>query len=180
MENNGNKKYDGDKANVMSGVFLRFPRAIAEVARVSDMGCAKYSAPPGDKGYLDVEDGYRRYTEALGRHLIAETLEGPINTEKGGALPEEGVAVFHAAQVAWCALARLERYLRDLALPPPQMAFKTLTGSMGPIKYNTAARECTLGTPGAVNYMMGEGSAPVNPGILTKTEKSTPVESDQY
>jgi hypothetical protein len=113
MDNNGNKKYDGDKANVMSGVLLRFPRAIAQVARVSDMGCLKYSAPLGDMGYLDVEDGYRRYTEALGRHLIAETLEGPVNTEKGGALPKEGVAVLHAAQVAWCALARLERALRD-------------------------------------------------------------------
>jgi hypothetical protein len=128
MDNNGSKKYDGDKANVMSGVFLRFPRAIAEVARVSDMGCRKYSAPLGDMGYLNVEDGYRRYTEALGRHLIAEALEGPVNTERGGALPKEGVAVLHAAQVAWCALARLERSLRDQALP------QVLTGSIGPVK----------------------------------------------
>lgn len=117
------KKYDNDKANVMTGFFLRFPRAAAEVARVSTAGCTKYAAPLGDMDYLKVEDGVRRYTEAIGRHLLAEGLEGPINIEKGGALPPEGAALYHAAQVAWNALARLEIMLATGALPALSEAY---------------------------------------------------------
>jgi hypothetical protein len=40
----------------------------------------------------------------MGRHLIAEEIEGPIDASTG---------LSHAAQTAWNALARLELMLRN-------------------------------------------------------------------
>lgn len=106
------KKMDAGKLPVMNGVFLRFPRAMQEIARVSAAGTTKYEVPITDMGYADVENGEDRYTDALGRHLLAQALEGDVNVERGGALPAEGVALLHAAQAAWDALARLEIMLK--------------------------------------------------------------------
>ena len=103
-----------DKLPVMRGSFLRFPRAMREVARVSHLGCIKYDAPEGSMDYLEIYDGIGVFTDALGRHLLDEATGGPVNVEKGGHLPPEGMAVLHAAQIAWNSLARLERYLVDL------------------------------------------------------------------
>jgi hypothetical protein len=69
--------------------------------------------PLDDTDFLDVPDGHGRYTDALGRHLIKETLEGNVSIETGGALPVEGMETRHDAQVAWNALARLEIKLRE-------------------------------------------------------------------
>jgi hypothetical protein len=108
----GAKKFDDGKLPVMRGVFLRFPRAMMEIARVSQAGTTKYEVPISDMNYADVEDGHGRYTDALGRHLLGEAIDGPVNTEKGGALPPDGVKLLHAAQAAWDSLARLEIMLR--------------------------------------------------------------------
>lgn len=107
-------KLDAGKLPVMRGAFLRFPRAMREIARVSHLGCIKYDAPEGDMNYLSVEEGFGRYTDGLGRHLLAEAIEGKVNIEKGGALPEQGIKVLHAAQAAWNTLARLEHLMVDL------------------------------------------------------------------
>jgi hypothetical protein len=104
---------DDGKLPVVRGVIQRFPKALAEVARVSQLGCIKYSAKIGDMGYLGVEDGIGRYTDAVGRHILAEQIEGPVNTEYGGKLPPDGMKVLHAAQTAWNALARLELQIRE-------------------------------------------------------------------
>jgi Domain of unknown function (DUF5664) len=112
---NGAQKFDNDKLPVMRGVFLRFPRAMYELARVSKTGTTKYSVPISDMQYLNVADGHGRYTDALGRHLLDEAINGPMNTEKGGALPPGGAKLLHAAQAAWDALARLEIMLTEQA-----------------------------------------------------------------
>ena len=101
-------KLDTGKVPVARGALVRFPLALEAVAKVSKFGAKKYSAPIGSMGYLEVEDAFGRYTDALGRHLLKEQTEGPINDQDGG--------VLHAAQVAWCALARLEKYLRTEGL----------------------------------------------------------------
>lgn len=99
-------KLDAGKAPIMQGVLQYFPRALEQVALVSQFGSIKYSWG----GYRFVKDGINRYSNAMGRHLLKEITEGPIDIES----LEEGVTICHAAQVAWNALARLE-----LMLSPP-------------------------------------------------------------
>lgn len=101
-------KLDKGKIPVWSGFLARFPRAIYAVAQVSHLGCVKYDLPPGDINFLDVPDGYRRYSEADARHMLDEALYGSTSVEHGGKLPEGGMEVIRQAQHAWNALARLE------------------------------------------------------------------------
>ena len=90
---------------VARGVFMRFPLALEAIAKVSKFGSIKYNSPLESLGYLKVPGAFLTYTDALGRHLLKEQTEGSINDQDGG--------VLHAAQVAWCALARLEALLRN-------------------------------------------------------------------
>lgn len=92
-------KLDAGKPAVMRGVVQYFPRALVAVASVSQYGAAKYTWG----GWESVPDGVQRYTDALGRHLVGETIDGPADPETG---------LLHAAQTAWNALARLELMLR--------------------------------------------------------------------
>ena len=92
-------KADAGKAPIVRGLLDYFPRACRAVALVSQRGAEKYSW----KGWEDVPDGINRYYDALGRHIIYESLEGPIDRDTG---------LLHAAQIAWNALARLELILR--------------------------------------------------------------------
>ena len=94
-------KMDAGKAPVMQGVLQYFPRALRLVSFVSLVGARKYAW----KGWEKVPDGVNRYSDALGRHLLAESIEGPLDTD---------TQQLHAAQVAWNALARLELYVREL------------------------------------------------------------------
>ena len=107
---NGARKYDNDKAPVTTGVFWRFPRALMEVAKVSKLGADKYEVVLPDNNCLNVENGFNRYADADGRHLLQRAIE-VMNTEKGGALPPEGVQIRHLAQHAWDALCILEMEL---------------------------------------------------------------------
>lgn len=90
------------KPNPMRDVYQEFPLAMLEVAKVTAAGAKKH-APRAwqtfDPGY-----GIVYHTSKLGRHLIGEEIDGPVNEADGGLL--------HAAQVAWNALARLEHILR--------------------------------------------------------------------
>jgi hypothetical protein len=110
----GAKKLDDGKLPVMRGVFARFPMAMVEIARVSQAGTTKYGVPITDMEYKNVPDGQGRYEDALGRHSLQHITEGPVNIEKGGQLPPEGVALFHLAQRAWDALASFEIFLEGL------------------------------------------------------------------
>lgn len=88
-------KLDAGKAPISQGVLQYFPRALQEVSLVSLVGSKKYAW----KGWEAVPDGINRYSDALGRHLLAEAIEGEIDIDTG---------MLHAAQIAWNALARLE------------------------------------------------------------------------
>ena len=100
------------KLSIVRSAWLRFPRALAEVAKVSEFGCSKYEVALGDLDYLKSPSIIDDCTDALGRHLLGETIEGPINTADGD--------VLHAAQVAWNALARLEAMLCRGIVQPAQ------------------------------------------------------------
>ena len=63
-------KYDANKSPVTRGALHYFPRALEEVAKVSAAGAAKYEW----NGWRTVPDGFNRYTDALGRHLLAEVF----------------------------------------------------------------------------------------------------------
>ena len=73
-------------------VLKDFSLALQEVAKVGTMGAEKYSL----SGWLQVPDGYARYSDAMMRHVF-----------------EIGDAEFdHDAHAAWNALARLELKIR--------------------------------------------------------------------
>jgi hypothetical protein len=92
-------KLDAGKAPIMRGVIQYFPRALKAVSDVSAAGAKKYTW----RGWATVPDGVARYSDAMGRHLIAEQFE-QIDKDTG---------CLHAAQVAWNALARLELLLEE-------------------------------------------------------------------
>ena len=98
-------KLDAGKPAVWRGCFSYFPRACIAVADVSSRGAAKYSW----KGWEKVADGEARYADALARHILKESIEGPYDVGPGGLSD-----VLHASQIAWNALARLELILRRL------------------------------------------------------------------
>lgn len=82
---------------VMSG----FAKALMEVSKVGTYGAGFYSP----NGWKEVEDAEARYTDAMMRHYMKETTEGPIDKDSGQ---------LHAAQVAWNALARLHFILEKV------------------------------------------------------------------
>ena len=98
-------KLDAGKAPVFQGVLDYFPRAIEAVSMVSQAGANKYAW----KGWEAVPDGYNRYMNALGRHIVKRSKEGPWDSD----FAEQGIKILHDAQVAWNALAALELYLRE-------------------------------------------------------------------
>ena len=92
-------KLDAGKAPIIGGVCHCFPHALKAVAEVSAYGATKYTW----EGWKSVPDGIARYSDAMGRHILAEAIDGAIDPETG---------LMHAAQAAWNALARLELMLR--------------------------------------------------------------------
>ena len=93
-------KYDGGKAPIFRGFVSYFPRAMAGVAAVSAFGANKYAW----NGWLSVDDGFNRYTDALVRHLAEEG--------KGEILDLDS-RLLHAEHTAWNAMARLELLKRE-------------------------------------------------------------------
>lgn len=98
-------KLDAGKPPIVRGVLHYFPRALREVAKVSEFGIRQYTYG----GWQHVSDGINRYSDALGRHILDEEIDGPIDPKTG---------LKHAAQVAWNALARLELMLREQKTHP--------------------------------------------------------------
>jgi hypothetical protein len=97
-------KLDAGKPAVWRGLLDYFPRACIAVSDVSTRGAAKYAW----KGWEKVPDGEARYADAMGRHIVKESIEGLYDVGVGGLGPD----VLHASQIAWNALARLELILR--------------------------------------------------------------------
>lgn len=92
-------KLDSGKLRA-SLVLGAFSLALQEVCAVGTYGANKYSP----NGWLSVDNGVERYTDAMLRHYLKEAQGEVLDNESG---------LFHAAQVAWNALARLELMLRD-------------------------------------------------------------------
>jgi hypothetical protein len=101
-------KLDSGKAPLFRGVIAYFPRALTKVAELSAYGANKYAW----KGWEKVPDGPNRYSDALGRHITKEAIEGPYDKEIEND-PNFPACILHATQVAWNALARLELMLRQ-------------------------------------------------------------------
>lgn len=100
-------KLDAGKSPVFRGAIDYFPRALIKVAGVSFAGAMKYSW----KGWESVPDGINRYSDAMLRHSLKESIEGPYDLDFLNATPAQ--KVLHKAQIAWNALAVLELYLRE-------------------------------------------------------------------
>ena len=95
-------KFDSGKPSVTRGCLHYFPRALAEVARLSEIGAIKYSW----KGWASVPDGLHRYGDALGRH--------ELRIEDDFSRRDSDTNILEVTAVAWNALARLEIYLRQI------------------------------------------------------------------
>lgn len=97
-------KLDAGK-NRIGLVLSGFPRAIKAVSMVGTKGSIKYS----EYGFLEVENGKERYTDAMMRHFFEECLGEEYDM---GTPDNPGTEEMHAACLAWNALARLEMILR--------------------------------------------------------------------
>ena len=94
-------KYDAGKAPIYRGLITYFPRAIREVATISDFGASKYAW----RGWENVDDGINRYSDAMVRHLGYEATGEVLDPDSG---------LLHAAHSAWNSLARLELLLKEV------------------------------------------------------------------
>jgi hypothetical protein len=74
------------------------------VGGISKYGADKYQLSYDDVNWFRVEGGFGRYSDAMGRHLLGEFVDGRLDPESGQ---------LHAAMVAWNALARLELLLTE-------------------------------------------------------------------
>ena len=91
-------KLDAGKSGY-TRVLRAFPAALSAVNTVSIHGEHKYTLD----GWLAVEDGERRYSEALMRHIVSVCVGEEVDPVTG---------LYHSAQAAWNALAVLELKLR--------------------------------------------------------------------
>lgn len=108
-------KLDAGKSPVFQGLLDYFPRACLAVAEVSAAGAAKYAW----KGWESVPDGLNRYSNALARHVVNESIQGPYDPD----------GFLHKSQVAWNALAVLELYLKENELQSKR--YKSNNSPMG-------------------------------------------------
>ncbi len=90
-----------EKPNPMRDVYQEFPLAMMELAKVTAYANVKHK--PRDWQAFEHDYGIAYFTAKVGRHLLAEETEGPVNESDGGLL--------HAAQGTWDSLARLEHIL---------------------------------------------------------------------
>lgn len=81
-------------------VIGNFPRALLCVSEVGTFGAKKYT----EDGWLHVPNGIARYTDAMLRHYLMEC---------SGEVSDSDSNLYHAAHLAWNALARLELMLRE-------------------------------------------------------------------
>lgn len=97
----GAVKYDAGKPSAWRGLIDYFPRAAMAVSEISSFGARKYAWA----GWENVDEGFERYSDAMVRHLLKESMGEEIDPDSG---------LLHAAHTAWGALARLELKLREM------------------------------------------------------------------
>jgi len=91
-----------DAGKIRAGLLMQFPRALGAIASIATYGAAKYT----EGGWQSVENGVARYTDALGRHLLAHS-RGEV------ADPESGFP--HLWHALWNAAAVVELTEREIA-----------------------------------------------------------------
>ena len=91
-------KLDAGKVEV-GLIFNDMPRALLAVAEIGTYGRHKYTKG----GWVHVEEGVERYTNAMDRHRLKESIENVDQETK----------MLHATHLAWNALARLELMIRE-------------------------------------------------------------------
>lgn len=102
-------KLDLGKVPIFEGVLQYFPRALSAIAELSAWGATRYTW----EGWRDVPDAFRRYSNAMGRHILKEKIEGPYDLDAAND-PKHPAEILHATQVAWNALARLDKLLEEM------------------------------------------------------------------
>lgn len=102
-------KLDAGKEPIFDGVLQYFPRALTAVAALSNWGATRYSW----EGWRSVKDAFRRYSNAMGRHILKEKTEG-LWDQDAMHDPKHPACILHATQVAWNALARLDKLLEEM------------------------------------------------------------------
>lgn len=107
-------KLDAGKPKPSTYVLRYFPRAILEVAKVSEFGAKKYTP----KGWEKVTNGVDRYEDAEVRHILKEEIERSQTDLDSD--------ILHAAHKAWNALASLELLCRT-----SQSTLKPLVSTSG-------------------------------------------------
>lgn len=91
-----------DKGKVRMSLITRsMPRALTLVGQVGTFGAVKYT----DGGWLEVPNGYERYTDADERHGLKIGM---------GELTDLDSGLLHQAHKAWNSLAALELLAREL------------------------------------------------------------------
>lgn len=109
-------KLDEGKAPIFRGLLQYFPRAIKAVSYNSLYGSLKYAW----KSWQEVPDGFGRYSDAMGRHIIDEETDllGPgdevLMELLGRVVAKPTPQLLHATQAAWNAMARLELLIRNM------------------------------------------------------------------
>jgi len=112
-----------NKPDPLRDVYLEFPRAMTAIAEVTRYGAKKHE-PRGWQTFKP-EYALHYHRSKVGRHLLQEEIEGPINYGDGGLL--------HPAQATWNMLAYLEHFLRA----------------------QEASRDTHVAEPGMVEHMSG-------------------------
>lgn len=102
-------KLDKGKPPIFDGVLQYFPRALTAIADLSNWGASRYTW----EGWRSVPDAFKRYSNAMGRHILKEKTEGlyDLDAKNDPKFPAE---ILHATQVAWNSLARLEKLLEEM------------------------------------------------------------------
>lgn len=93
-----------DKPDPLRDVYLEFPLAMLAISAVTAYGATKH-APRGWQTF-EREYALNYHRSKMGRHLLGEETEGPINHKDGDLL--------HAAQATWNMLAYLEHFLKGM------------------------------------------------------------------
>jgi len=93
-------KFDSEKP-MLSILTRGCPRALMAVGQALTYGAEKYGESPDKLNFLEVPNGFNRYSDAMIRHHLQESLED---------LDESGLE--HITLTAVNALFRLELYLR--------------------------------------------------------------------
>ena len=94
-------------------VLAGFPHAFWEIAKVGTCGSIKYS----EFGFLDVENGEKRYDDAQMRHMLKRYMGERTDVELCAFAKEIGMEspeILHLACEAWNAMAKLELYMRAI------------------------------------------------------------------